>query len=91
MKSQELVVKWLAALSEKTGRSVEELKEDGLFADDFSYPGIRINFEDRSYMVFKYAFALQDDAYPNVIAVFTEHNGYYEFPFGEEDDLIVNK
>lgn len=91
MRSQELVVKWLNALSERTGRSKANLEENGLFSDDFSYPGIRINFEDRSYLVFKYAFAVTDEAYPGLVAVFTEHNGYYEFPFGEDDDLIFNK
>jgi hypothetical protein len=91
MKSQELVDKWVVALSERTGRSPANLKENGLFADDFSYPGIRINFEDRSYMVFKYAFAVLHEEHPGLVAVFTEHNGYYEFPFGEDDDLIFNK
>jgi hypothetical protein len=91
MKSQELILKWSKQLAAKTGRTESEIKEDGLFFNDFTFPGIRINFEDRSYVVFKYAFALKDEEYPNVIAVFTEHNGYYEFPFGEDDDLIINK
>jgi len=91
MKSKELVGKWLKQLVEKTGRSENELKNEGLLYTDFTNYEVKINFEDRSQVLFKYAFTLQDPSYPGVIAVFTEHNGYHEFPFGEEDDLIIIK
>ncbi len=89
MKSPELIKKWLAELSSYTGRSQEEIERDGLLCDDFKNFEIKINFEDCSYVVFRYAFTLQSPNYPGVIAVFTEHNGYYEFPFGEEEELII--
>lgn len=89
MQSKELVLKWLSELATETGRSEEEIKTDGLLFTDFKIFEAKINFEDRSYVVFRHSIVLQSDNYPGIVAIFTEHNGYYEFPFGEEDELIT--
>ncbi len=50
----------------------------GLSAADFPSNGVRVQFADGSYALFRYAFVVHDDDRGEV-AVFTEHCGYYVF------------
>jgi hypothetical protein len=58
-------------------------ERDRLSAGDFP-PGqsVLIRFPDGSHVLFRYAFAIQDDGAGEVI-VFTEHCGYHVFPLSD--------
>jgi hypothetical protein len=60
-------------------------ERDRLSADDFP-PGqsVLIRFPDGSHVLFRYAFAIRDEAAGEVI-VFTEHCGYHVFPLGDAE------
>lgn len=81
-----VLLNWSTKLAPHLGRSVDDIRRNGLTAGDFPRTGIAIRFEDGSEVRLRYAFALQE---PGSIAVFTEHNGYLEFPFGPGDELSV--
>jgi hypothetical protein len=60
-------------------------ERDRLAAGDFS-PGqsVRIRFADGSHVLFRHAFAIQDEAAGEVL-VLTEHCGYHVFPLGDAE------
>jgi hypothetical protein len=73
----ELVQKWAPELSQRLNRSVEEIRERGLFAYDFSGGRVTIEYMD-AFMRFRAAFLLVNEDRKEM-AVFSEHSGYYEF------------
>lgn len=84
-----LVEKWKSALSKKLGRTEEDIVKFGLNAYDFPRTGVHLEFEDGSFLMFNYTIVLEDSQYPNMIALFSEHNGYHEFNFSEDDILMI--
>jgi len=67
-------------LSHKLRRSADEIRNNGLTAYDFSAgQRVEIRFEDGSSACFKHAFFISCPE-KRLIAVFTEHCGYYLFP-----------
>jgi hypothetical protein len=63
---------------------------DQLGATDFpSDQIVCIRFADGSHSMFRYAFAIRDEA-AGEVAVFTEHCGYHVFPLGDADVEILN-
>ena len=73
-----------AYLRERTGE-----ERDRLSAGDFSTrQSVIIRFPDGSQVLFRYAFAITDEARREV-AVFTEHCGYHVFPLGEAELEVV--
>lgn len=73
----ELVQKWATELSQRLHRSVEEIREKGLNAYDFSGGEVTIKYMD-AFMRFRSAFLLVNKERKEM-AVFSEHSGYYEF------------
>lgn len=84
----EVISDWANELSEKLGRPAEEIRNRGLSVYDFQTSHrVRINFEDESFAEFRYAFCLRKDK-DRVLAVFTEHCGYLEFPLNAVAEVI---
>lgn len=84
---KEVLREWLPELSEKLGRSVEELGQRGLSAYDFSSADaveIRYPYGHVHRINFAFAVVRPKDA---LAAVFSEHAGYVEFELIE--DCIV--
>lgn len=74
--------RWLPRVREHILATRGEAR-DHLSARDFSVSrGVRLDFPDGSFALFRYAFHLKDEALREV-AVFTEHCGYHFFPSGE--------
>ena len=66
-------------------------KPEKLSASEFpSETAVNIQFEDGSYVEFKYAFAIEAPEFREV-AVFTEHCGYHVFPLYDELELSITK
>jgi hypothetical protein len=62
---------------------------DRLSASDLpSGQSVVIRFPDGSHVLFRYAFAVADEA-GREVAVFTEHCGYHVFPAGEAEVEVV--
>lgn len=59
----------------------------GLRAGSFNPSGVVINYDDESRVAFSWAFHLRSPRHPGLVAVFTEHCGYYEF-FVSENDTV---
>ncbi len=79
---------WREELSERLKRSAEEIVAKGLSAYDFSpSESVEIRFPDESHARFKFAFALISKE-RKMVAVFTEHCGYLEFPLLREMSVI---
>ncbi|MCC3155626.1 hypothetical protein LJ737_00145 [Hymenobacter sp. 15J16-1T3B] len=57
-------------------------------AGDFPDGGVRITFEDRSTVRFRFAFAIDAPEWREV-AVFTEHCGYHLFPLYDGLELTT--
>lgn len=75
-----LVEEWAEELSSILNRSAEDIRKDGLRADDFpAIYDLGIEFADGSRLEFKFAFYAVREALRQ-IAVFTEHCGYHVFP-----------
>jgi hypothetical protein len=75
-----IVRQWADKLSQKLGRPAEAIRERGLGASDFrGNSELEIRFPDASTATFRHAFFVHD-AGRGLVAVFTEHCGYYEFP-----------
>ncbi len=76
MKQKDLPQRWL----EKLQNYLKEIgsKYNELSADAFRH-NLKIEFGDRSYALFHYAFYWIDEE-AKEIAVFTEHCGYHIFP-----------
>jgi len=66
-------------LSRKLGRSAKKIIADDLACPDFGVDSVRVNLDDGSHCDFNYAFHLVDTT-RCIIAVFTEHCGYHQFP-----------
>lgn len=63
------------------------IDRDSLGASDFPNDrAVRVEWADKSFALFRYAFFLRDEAAQEV-AVFTEHCGYYFLPTG--DDFVI--
>ena len=76
---EELRKKWSFELSEKLGRSEDEIKEKGLTAHDFSpSKSVEIFYSRTSLVKFDFAFLVMSIE-KKAVAVFTEHYGYHEF------------
>lgn len=82
-----IINRWLPQLAQKTGRTVADLKAEGLRAGDFPPGGVRIAFEDDSRVHFRWAFFVTDPSRRGKVAIFTEHCGYHEFLLGSEDSI----
>ncbi len=79
MQNPQIIDEWAELLSEKLGKSVEEIKKKGLSAYDFSpSKKVQITYSDKSVCSFNSAFAVIDKK-KRKVAVFTEHCGYHEF------------
>lgn len=73
-----------AYLRERYGEDREQLS-----ASDFSNrESVIIRFPDGSQALFRYAFAIPDEA-SREVAVFTEHCGYHVFPLGDAELEVV--
>lgn len=59
-----------------------------LGAGDFPTGGVRLTFEDRSTVRFRYAFVIEAPEWREV-AVFTEHCGYHLFPLYEGLEMTL--
>ena len=80
---QRIIDEWAGALSEKLGRSTDEIRTTGLSAEDFSpAQRVELTLADKSFCRFNFAFLVLDEASRRV-AVFTEHCGYHVFPLSE--------
>jgi hypothetical protein len=75
---------WKPRLRQYLGQRRGE-ERDRLSAGDFS-PGqsVFIRFPDGSHVLFRYAFAIRDEAAGEVL-VLTEHCGYHVFPLGDAE------
>ena len=73
-----------AYLRERCGEDRDRLSA-GDFPDD---PSVIVRFPDGSHVLFRYAFAVPDEA-GREVAVFTEHCGYHVFPAGEAEVEVV--
>lgn len=82
-----IINRWLPQLAQKLGRTVANLKAEGLRGGDFPSGGVRIAYEDDSQIRFRWAFFVTDPARRGKVAVFTEHCGYHEFQLGAEDSI----
>ena len=81
--AKQILFEWEKELSEHLGRPVEELHSRGLGATDFpTNESLHIKLMDGSFVQFEYAFHVVN-AEKFAIAVFTEHCGYFVFPFHE--------
>ncbi len=77
MNRNQLPEKWQDKLKEYA-LTISNGKYDSLGANAFPKQKIRIEFEDKSFAVFRYAFYLLNEK-EDEIAVFTEHCGYHIF------------
>lgn len=77
MNRYQLPENWKNTLKEYA-LAISNGKYDSLGATAFPHQKIRIDFEDDSFAVFRYAFYLKDEK-EDEIAVFTEHCGYHIF------------
>ena len=76
---QEILETWKDKLSEKLGKSVEELSERGLSAADFdSSSKVVLSNPGELECTFSHAFSVVN-AEVGKVAIFTEHCGYHEF------------
>lgn len=81
--AKQILSEWEKELSEHLGRPVDELYSRGLCATDFpTNESLHIKLMDGSFVQFEYAFHVVN-AEKFAIAVFTEHCGYFVFPFHE--------
>lgn len=80
MRTSELPERWSQRLREYLRNELGK-NRDTLSANDFRH-SLRIDFDDGSFAVFRYAFYLTDRDL-NEVAVFTEHCGYHIFPLGD--------
>lgn len=88
-----MLERWQIDLSNRLGRSAEDIIEGNLWATDFSSDSVNIQFEDGSDLTFRRAFYLgdtPDDGSIHRVAVFTEHCGYHEFWIGPGDQISIS-
>lgn len=79
MNDRQIIEEWSERLSSKLKRPIDEIREKGLSAYDFSPSKmVEITFPDRSFCKFNFAFSILDEE-KKLVAVFTEHCGYYVF------------
>ena len=83
---QAFLQRWAPELSARLERTVAQLCDEGLLANDFS-GSVTLDFEDGSRVAFRYAFAVHRLEAPDQVAIFTEHCGYHEFEVGPDDVL----
>lgn len=78
MQEREVVVDRFAdVLSERLGRSAEDLRERGLATADFRSCHCEVEWEDGSHAKFEHAIAVHDPTRHRV-GIFTEHCGYLD-------------
>lgn len=83
---------WKTALSERLGRSAEDILENSLLAADFPDGSVRVQFKDGSDLTFRRAFYVGATPAQGIIyrvAVFSKHCGYHEFWIGPGDRISV--
>ena len=82
----DVVRDWAEELSIKLGRSAQELRARGLGARDFSHAR-RVELRSRSgfFMTVPLSFCVIDAT--KGVAVFSEHDGYFEFRLDEDDEV----
>lgn len=73
----ELVIKWAPELSQRLHRSVDEICEKGLNADDFPSSRVTVSCLDTFIRLHSAFMVVNKDR--KEIAVFSEHGGYYQF------------
>ena len=74
-----LATDWAELLAPVVKRGPEEIRSRGLSANDFNvYDYIVVNFCDHSNAKFWFAFYVVDEE-KDLVAVFTEHCGYFVF------------
>jgi len=79
---EDFINRWMPQLLEKVERTEADLRSYGLQCSDFSSEGVRIDFQDGSFVQFQDAFHVvtkDEDGAGRRVAVFTEHCGYHEF------------
>jgi len=82
LKNRKIVDLWTDALAERLGRSAADIREHGLSAYDFPADEvIEVRFAYGDSMKFRFAFFIVDEE-RRMVAVFTEHSGYFEFSSG---------
>ena len=74
----ELLTRYADQLAQALNRPAEQLTGQGLRAGDFR-PALTFRFQDGSHATFNYALFIHDPV-RQVVAVFTEHCGYFTFP-----------
>ncbi len=74
----ELLTRYATQLAQMLNRPAEQLREKGLRAGDFRRT-LTFRFQDGSHATFNSALFLHDPS-RQVVAVFTEHCGYFAFP-----------
>lgn len=80
-----LLENWQTALSNRLGRSANDILDGNLFQADFPDAAVHIRFKDGSDLRFRRAFYVGEtptDGAIHRVAVFTEHCGYHEFWLG---------
>ena len=83
---RDIVLRWTKELSQRLGRPENEIA-GGLSAHAFSPSNrVEIRFSDKSFANFRYAFAIISPE-RSLVAVFTEHCGYYEFALSPEMNI----
>lgn len=77
---QVLILDWADELALALGRSVDEIRSNGLHAGDFPTHGLlQVRLMDGSMLKFRHAFhVIRANEY--ALAIFTEHCGYHVFP-----------
>ena len=83
-----LLFRWLAPVSVHLGRTPEEVQSAGLCSSDFNSDLVAC-FEDGSRMSFRRAFYVRHQAIHGLVAVFSEHCGYFELFLGPEGHISL--
>lgn len=82
-----MITDWAPELSQKLGRSIDEILLHGIGATDFS-PSTFVEIRELSKTTrFSFAFVLIRPA-QSVAAVFSEHGGYMEFDLVEDTAVV---
>jgi hypothetical protein len=87
---KETLYDWASELSERLGRTIDQIRTKGLSTDDFSPShSVDIDFAEGSHAHFAFAFAVVSPQ-REMVAVFTEHCGYMVFALAPEMRVVEN-
>jgi hypothetical protein len=86
-----IAAEWADLLAHKLKRSAAEIREQGLNVHDFDfYERVLVNFYDGSTASLRDAFYVVDEE-KKLLAIFTEHCGYFIFSAEEIQVIGVNE